>query len=62
MDPQLAQSEEVVEIANFALGEFTAGKSSFADDDSLFLAVSNPDAEGGDAVHVKVLEAQRQVR
>lgn len=65
-DPELLMSEEVVEIATFALERHAAGASTLGfsstsmSASTSFLAVSPDEVEGG-AVIAKVLEAQRQV-
>ncbi|KAL7537878.1 hypothetical protein ACHAXR_008139 [Thalassiosira sp. AJA248-18] len=59
MDIQFLQSEEVLDIANFALNEHAAGSSSTLLSSSS-LAVTPEEVESG-VVQLKVLEAQRQV-
>eukprot|EP00580_Thalassiosira_gravida_P013180 CAMPEP_0201681766 /NCGR_PEP_ID=MMETSP0494-20130426/51279_1 /ASSEMBLY_ACC=CAM_ASM_000839 /TAXON_ID=420259 /ORGANISM="Thalassiosira gravida, Strain GMp14c1" /LENGTH=271 /DNA_ID=CAMNT_0048165519 /DNA_START=232 /DNA_END=1044 /DNA_ORIENTATION=+ len=62
-DAQLLQSEEVATVANFALTEHAAGKSSFLpfEDSSLSLVAVLPEELESGVVQMKVLEAQRQV-
>lgn len=61
MDTEFLQSEEVMDIATFALNQHAAGSSTFdSSSSSLSLAVSPEEVESG-VVQLKVLEAQRQV-
>ena len=60
-DKSLLKSEQVANVANFALNEHAAKTSSAAGDSTNdLLSVSPDDVESGNVVAV-VLEAQRQV-